>query len=579
MCPGSPSRLVVEEPDRKRDTTYVGWSSGTRRGSTTRKAIGDRRCEAGKARPLVLLLCVVLTAAALPLLWSGRSWVRAGRDSTRIPPANATGARTPEFARISPRSSPSSPPAQICGNAGMLHGPATQPPNSVRVDVGRNLNDLTQASPPGTTFWLSPGTHSLGAGEFGQVIPRDGNVYIGAPGAVLDGQKINRYAFTQQATNVTIRYLTIQNFGPTGSNNDAGVVNQGAATGWLIEHNTIRENAGAGVFLGSSNTLRYNCLADNEQYGFSMYRPQQPGGSAITNITLDHNEIVGNNTYNWELHKPSCGCTGGGKFWDVRGATVTNNWVHANKSVGLWADTNNIGFLFEGNYISDNESEGIWYEISYNFLIKNNTLIRNALVKGRAFAAKKDPFPVGAVYIAESGGDSRVGAEYSSSEIVGNYFEDNWSGVVLWESANRFCNSPYNTSSGYCTRVNPSATLASCVSGRIERAPYYDDCRWKTQNVSVHENEFRIDRAALQCVPNDYCGLQGLLSDHGTVPPWSPYKESRIQEVITFRQNNRFHDNVYSGEWRYVVYDPSRRLDFPQWQAPPYKQDAGSTKL
>ncbi len=51
---------------------------------------------------------------------------------------------------------PSAPPVQICGNTTILSGPATQPPGSVRVDPGSNLNDLTRGNPAGTTFWLSP---------------------------------------------------------------------------------------------------------------------------------------------------------------------------------------------------------------------------------------------------------------------------------------------------------------------------------------------------------------------------------------------------------------------------------------
>ena len=34
-------------------------------------------------------------------------------------------------------------------------------------------------------------------------------------------------------------------------------------------------------------------------------------------------------------------------------------------------------------------------------------------------------------------------------------FIDNWGGVILWENSNRFCNSPDNTSTGYCTLVEP----------------------------------------------------------------------------------------------------------------------------
>jgi hypothetical protein len=29
--------------------------------------------------------------------------------------------------------------------------------------------------------------------------------------------------------------------------------------------------------------------------------------------------------------------------------------------------------------------------------------------------------------------------------------------------------------------------------------PLYDDCRWRAQNVPIHDNDFRIDPAALKC--------------------------------------------------------------------------------
>ena len=62
-----------------------------------------------------------------------------------------------------------------------------------------------------------------------------------------------------------------------------------------------------------------------------------------------NNEIVGNDA---DLHPADCGCAGGVKFWAVNGATVTNNYVHDNHGVGLWADTNNVGFDIENNYIA-----------------------------------------------------------------------------------------------------------------------------------------------------------------------------------------------------------------------------------
>ena len=102
-----------------------------------------------------------------------------------------------------------------------------------------------------------------------------------------------------------------------------------------------------------------------------------------------------------------CGCTGGGKFWDVRNVKVTNNYVHDNKGVGLWADTNDNNFLFEGNWIEDNDGQAIFWETSYNIAIRNNVIRHNFSKRGRG-GSLGDNFPDAAIYISESGGDERL---------------------------------------------------------------------------------------------------------------------------------------------------------------------------
>lgn len=67
-----------------------------------------------------------------------------------------------------------------------------------------------------------------------------------------------------------------------------------------------------------------------------------PRGASVT-PTLTNNEISGNATYNWEQVDPGCGCSGGGKFWQTDGATVTGNYVYDNRNVGLWVDTDISG--------------------------------------------------------------------------------------------------------------------------------------------------------------------------------------------------------------------------------------------
>lgn len=423
---------------------------------------------------------------------------------------------------------------------------------------------MTIASPEGTAFWLAPGTHVLPAQMFGQVIPKNGDTYIGGPGAVLDGRGVNRYAFTQHAVNVTIRYLTIQNFvAPAGE----GVVNHDAGRAWVIEHNTVQSNGGAGVILGDDNVLAGNCLADNGQYGFQGFGK---------NMVIDRNEVARNDSFDYETKSPGCGCSGGAKFWNAGPASVTNNYVHDNLNVGLWADTNNVGLLFQGNYISGNRSHGIMYEASYNARIENNTFARNAITQGQEFQSRNDPFPVGAIYVSESGGDGRVnGGVYQTFEISANLFLDNWSGVVLWENADRFCGSPANSSTGYCT-LGGAATLTTCIPGLITAPPFYSDCRWKTQNVSVKGNDFRVDRAAIGCT-TDLCATQGVLSNYGTYPSWSPYQGRAIQDAIVFSQNNRFSANHYTGGWTFTAYETGRHLTWSQWTTAPYSQDPAGT--
>jgi hypothetical protein len=441
----------------------------------------------------------------------------------------------------------------------------------VAVSTRQSLVKVVAAHGKNTTYWLAPGTHRLGKGAYNQVFPHAGDVFIGAPGAVLDGRHENRYAFGGAAPHVTIMFLTVQNFGTVGDNNNEGVVNHDSAPGWTVDSSTIQKNAGAGVMLGSANRLTGNCIRKNGQYGFNAYHTD-----GVKDVVMDGNEISGNNTDDWENRRPGCGCTGGGKFWATRGAKITNNYIHDNRGVGLWADSNNVGFHFEGNYISGNDAEGIMYETSYNAAIVNNTFVRNALVKGPT----NPQFPASAIYLSESGSDERVTGPYGSVfRVAGNVFTDNWSGIVAWENADRFAGSPANTSTGVGTLVNtPVATVRACgTKSKIKKAPFYDDCRWKTQNILVEGNTFSTDASKItDCGLSTGCGFNGLFSNYGTYPRWSPYHAEVVQQNITFKQNNVWRNNTYAGTWHFVVKEVGHEVTWDAWRSAPYSQDAGS---
>jgi hypothetical protein len=491
-------------------------------------------------------------------------------------PGAGPGAQALPLAASAP--GPAKPPVRVCGNRRILGGgPKTPPRGAVVIKAGDDSHTVLANGftiRPRTTYWFAPGRHTLARGQFTQIIPANGDTFIGAPGAVLDGQHSNLFAFTQQARDVTIRYLTVQDFGRPGDNGGQGVVNHDSAHGWHIDHVTVQHNAGAGVLLGSGNVLAYSCLKDNGEYGFQGLGQ---GSHDPANITVDHNEVTGNNTDNWESRQPGCGCSGGAKFWRVDRATVTSNYVHGNHGPGLWADTDNRGFDVEDNYISGNGGEGFIYEISYNLRLAHNTFARNALVDGPHVGG----FPDGAVYISESGADSRVPGRYGTTlEITDNTFADNWSGVVLWESADRFCGSPDNTSSADCTLVDPrKVTIRSCNATNIAQQPYYRDCRWKTQNVLVSGNYFSFSPADIgpDCTAANFCGFNGVFSQDGTDPSWSPYHGSVVEDHITFSQGNHFRSNTYRGPWRFVAHDQGNVVSWAAWRGGPYHQDQGST--
>lgn len=449
-------------------------------------------------------------------------------------------------------------------------GPATPPDGAVVVRPGNPgaLAAQAQRHPPGTTFWLAPGTHRLLPGPRSAVTVQGGDTFLGGPDAVLDGGGTSRSAFTGQARNVTIAHLTIQGF---QAPHNEGVVNHDSGNGWTIADDTIQYNSGAAMMVGSHQKILRNCLRGNGQYGINGYQ----AGNGIADITVAGNEIVGNNTDHWERRIPGCGCAAGAKFWAVDGAVIRGNWIHDNHGPGLWADMDNNDFLIEGNLITGNDGEAIIYEISYNAIIRNNVIRGNTVVAGRKAAAEGDNFPYAAVYVTNSGGEPRLPARTDRIEIYGNVLARNWSGVTVWENADRFCGSPAS-GGDYCTLL--VASPSRCAPPAISEPPLRHDCRWQAKRIDIHGNRFVSDPDPARG-SRGYRDRMALLSNQGTGPEWSPYLGSVVEEAVTFHRDNRWHDNTYVGPWTFVAHDVGRTLTPAEWRSAPYHQDSGSTFL
>jgi parallel beta-helix repeat protein len=87
--------------------------------------------------------------------------------------------------------------------------------------------------------------------------------------------------------------------------------------------------------------------------------------------------------------------------------------VHHNVGPGLWTDVDNINTVFEKNVVEDNTGTGIFHEISYDAIIRNNQVRRNG------HSTCNWLYGAG-ILVAHS----------SNVEVHGNTVEDNCNGIV-----------------------------------------------------------------------------------------------------------------------------------------------------
>ena len=139
---------------------------------------------------------------------------------------------------------PSDPLAKVCENP--VAGPATSPPGAVVVDpaIDEDTYIKTKDNPPGTTFWLAPGVHTLTNSEYGQVSPKDGNTYLGAPGAInsTGAGKEHVRIRVQKSKNVTIRRSHRSRLRAAGRTREWSTTTW--PMDWVIENNITRGEQG-----------------------------------------------------------------------------------------------------------------------------------------------------------------------------------------------------------------------------------------------------------------------------------------------------------------------------------------------
>jgi parallel beta-helix repeat protein len=95
------------------------------------------------------------------------------------------------------------------------------------------------------------------------------------------------------------------------------------------------------------------------------------GGSGVDQLTISGVEIDHNGA------SANCGWEGGGFKGVNSGSRFTGNYVHDNNCVGIWYDINASNNEIDHNRVANNAEGGIFYEISQNATIHDNTVTGN----------------------------------------------------------------------------------------------------------------------------------------------------------------------------------------------------------
>jgi hypothetical protein len=188
--------------------------------------------------------------------------------------------------------------------------------------------------------------------------PAAGEIYVADDPT---GHKVEigatRRAFSGSANGVTIRGLIIEKYAQAAGQ---AAVDGKESENWTVEQNEIRWNHAAGIRAATGWKVLNNKTHHNGQAGM--------GGSG-RDILVEGNETYYNNFAGywpgWEA--------GGAKFVMTENLVVRNNFAHDNLGPGLWTDINNKNTLYEGNRTTNN-TEGIFHEISFHAVIRNNTV-------------------------------------------------------------------------------------------------------------------------------------------------------------------------------------------------------------
>ncbi len=280
-------------------------------------------------------------------------------------------------------------------------------------------------------------------------------IYIGNnPSGHVVETSVTRAAFTCEGgpiSGVTISNLVIEKYATLGN---TGTINAPNSVSWTVTNCEVRLNHATGIFLSTSGIGTNNFSHHNGQSGAGCYN--------CTGVLWDSNEF----SYNGAFFDPFWAASGY-KMALVLNTTVSNNFAHHNYGGGLWSDFDCENIIYSGNRCEDNDQFGIFHEIGWACIIRNNVCQRNGFGAGGSSPA------AGGIFVASS----------NDVEIYGNTVVDNYWAITAYEEDRG---------------TSPNA-------GHI-------GVTYRAHNLNVHDNLIRQDGAAVTL------GYSGMQSTVGSLP-------------------------------------------------------------
>src|SRR5580700_10293796 len=255
-------------------------------------------------------------------------------------------------------------------------------------------------------------------------------------------------AFDSLANNVTIQYLTVEEFANpllrAGIEPTVGNASSSWSVNWVVKDCELFDNHGAGVRVVFGTQVYNSYIHNNGTIGINgTTASMTPSGIIIQGNTISNN--------NYANMLPASG-SGGIKLGYTANAVVRGNTISNNGGAGIHFDTSSANPLVDGNIVTGNYGgNGFGFEISLqSATVRNNVFLNNALA-GPVPAASaavgsyastglnaycnvvEVPNVAGTVGMIVMGSDRGYNANppYQYLTSTGNDFHHN---TVIWES-------------------------------------------------------------------------------------------------------------------------------------------------